>query len=127
MWVRENRQALNATPMVAIVGTREMTAFGGGVDTVFPAASRPLAQALLNDGRALVSEQLPGTSPSGPTLVAHNRLQSGLAQAVIIAIQPCTPPVSRCCKTSPCSASVRYPHFVGLNPLVVAGALGRVG
>jgi DNA processing protein len=55
---------------------------GGGVD-------RPrdpkLAQAILDAGGLLMSEQPPGAPSSPQTLVARNRLQSGLAGAVLVA------------------------------------------
>ncbi len=55
-----------------------------GLDTVAPASNRKLAdQILANDG-ALISEHEPGVPPRPPEFVRRNRIQSGLALCSII-------------------------------------------
>jgi DNA processing protein len=56
-----------------------------GVDLIYPASNRPLAERILAHPRsALVSEFYPGTRASAPLFPARNRLISGLAQATIV-------------------------------------------
>lgn len=43
-----------------------------------------LAEAIVNGGGAIVSEQRPGTVPTAPTLVARNRLITALSAGVVI-------------------------------------------
>jgi DNA processing protein len=67
------------------VGLPTVAVLGSGVDVPTPAAHRDLARQILHDGGALVSEVPLGTTPSARTLVARNRLQSGFADAVVVA------------------------------------------
>lgn len=64
-------------------GQPTVAVLGGGIDRPTPAANVDLAAAIVDAGGALLSEQPPGTEPSGPTLVARNRLQSGLSSVVL--------------------------------------------
>jgi len=54
------------------------------LDRIVPALNRKLAQSILDNGGALVSEYAPGTVPQKQYFIARNRLMSGLAQAVLI-------------------------------------------
>jgi DNA processing protein len=65
--------------------TQTVAVMGGGLDSVYPAANRELAAAIIDKGGALVSEQPFGARPNAGNLIARNRLQSGLAAAVIVA------------------------------------------
>ncbi len=56
---------------------------GSGVLNVYPPGNRPLAQAIVGRG-ALLSEVHPSAQPKPSTLVARNRIISGLCQAVIV-------------------------------------------
>ena len=67
------------------VGLPTVAVLGSGVDVPTPAAHRDLARHILDEGGALVSEVALGTTPSARTLVARNRLQSGFADAVVVA------------------------------------------
>jgi DNA processing protein len=58
---------------------------GSGVDVPSPDVNRPLAEELLVAGGGLIAEVPPGSKPSSRALVARDRLQSGLAFAVVIA------------------------------------------
>jgi DNA processing protein len=60
-----------------------LAVLGGGVEKVYPAAHRELALAIVDQGGAMVSEQPPGTPPLPRHLVARNRIQTGLAVAVV--------------------------------------------
>lgn len=66
------------------VGTPTIAILGCGLDTVTPAQNRGLAHEILDAGGSVISEQPFGTAPSARTLVARNRLQSGLAQALLV-------------------------------------------
>ncbi len=56
---------------------------GSGVLNVYPSGNRPLAQAIVARG-ALLSEVHPSAQPKPSTLVARNRIISGLCQALIV-------------------------------------------
>ena len=57
---------------------------GSGLDSIAPRQHRELGDQILQQGGALVSEQPFATRASGRTLVARNRLQTGLADAVLV-------------------------------------------
>lgn len=57
---------------------------GCGLDAVSPLQHRDLANQILEAGGMLVSEQPCGTEPGPRTLVARNRLQSGLANSLLV-------------------------------------------
>lgn len=66
-------------------GLSTVAVLGSGVDSPTPREHRRLADEILEAGGALVAEVPPGTSPSARTLVARNRLQSGMSDAVVVA------------------------------------------
>jgi len=55
-----------------------------GLDTVYPAVNRKLADRILDAGGMLVSEYPPGTELRANQLVERDRLQSALSRAVIV-------------------------------------------
>lgn len=55
-----------------------------GLDMVQPAASRPLAEQVLDTKGCLVSEYVIGTSPRRNSFVERDRIQSGLSDAVFV-------------------------------------------
>lgn len=63
---------------------RTVAVLGSGLDVVTPREHRELAERILAAGGALLSEQAPGTPPSAGSLVARNRLQAGLSQALLV-------------------------------------------
>lgn len=54
------------------------------VDNVVPMSHRSLAQQILNQGGAIISEYVSGIPPQKQNFIARNRIMSGLADAVII-------------------------------------------
>ena len=64
-------------------GGRSLAVLGSGLGRIFPPENRELAERIAASG-ALVSEQPIGTGASGPTLMARNRITSGLAKATIV-------------------------------------------
>ncbi|GAB4420823.1 MAG: DNA-processing protein DprA [Anaerolineae bacterium] len=64
-------------------GGRTVAVLGSGVCAVYPPGNRALAGQIVRRG-ALLSETHPDASPAAPTLVARNRLISGLSRAVIV-------------------------------------------
>lgn len=63
--------------------TATLAVLGGGVDRIYPAAHRELATAIIDQGGAMISEHPPGAPALPHHLVARNRIQTGLAVAVV--------------------------------------------
>lgn len=57
----------------------------GGLDRIYPAQNKELAAAIVEQGGALVSEQRWGARPQRSSFVQRNRIQTGLAAAVVVA------------------------------------------
>lgn len=55
-----------------------------GVDSIYPATNRQLAQNILAQGGAIMSEYAPGTPARDFQFLARNRLVSGLADILIV-------------------------------------------
>jgi len=67
------------------VGAPTIAILGNGLDRVYPKVNEPLAQRIVANGGLLLSE-LPFEAPPVPrNLIARDRLQSGLAAAVVVA------------------------------------------
>ncbi len=64
-------------------GGRTIAVLGSGVDVIYPAESRKLAQAVIERG-ALVSEYALGTRPEAGNFPPRNRIISGLSLGVVI-------------------------------------------
>jgi DNA processing protein len=56
---------------------------GCGVDAIYPIRNRELAEQIVAEG-AIYAEVPPGTLPSPGTLMARNRLISGLSKAIFV-------------------------------------------
>jgi DNA processing protein len=54
------------------------------LDNIVPVYNRRLAEQILEQGGALVSEYAPGEYPAKQNFIARNRLMSGLAQVILI-------------------------------------------
>ncbi len=55
-----------------------------GVDIIYPATNKELAQNILNSGGAIISEYEPGTEARDFQFLARNRIVSGLSDAVVV-------------------------------------------
>lgn len=56
----------------------------GGIGRIYPSENVPLADAIVAQGGALVSEQAPMTEPAARLFPLRNRIVSGLARAVVV-------------------------------------------
>lgn len=66
------------------VGGVGIAVLAHGLDKVYPAANRDLANRLVEQGGCLVSEYPVGTKPSRSAFVERDRIQSGLSEAVLV-------------------------------------------
>lgn len=64
-------------------GGRTLAVLGSGVDCIYPAEHRRLAEKIMENG-ALISDYPPGTPPEAGNFPPRNRIISGLSLAVII-------------------------------------------
>ncbi|MEL6209084.1 MAG: DNA-processing protein DprA, partial [Pseudomonadota bacterium] len=56
----------------------------GGIDVIYPAENGDLAERIVVEGGALISECPPGTIPAGRHFPRRNRLVSGLSEGVVL-------------------------------------------
>lgn len=68
-------------------GGRTIAVLGSGVDIIYPAEHRGLADAILENG-ALISDYAPGRKPDAPNFPARNRIISGLSLGVVVIEAP---------------------------------------
>lgn len=65
-------------------GGTAIAVLASGPDTIYPSAHRSLAQRIIDQGGALVSEYPPGTVAYKTNFIARNRIVSGLSDGVLI-------------------------------------------
>jgi DNA protecting protein DprA len=63
--------------------TLTIAVLAGGLDRVYPKENTELADAIVDQGGAIVAEVPPGARPQKSSFVARNRLQTGLSAAVV--------------------------------------------
>jgi DNA processing protein len=61
-----------------------LAVLAGGLDYLHPVSNRQLAEGILENGGAILSEYAPGVSPHKSHFIARNRIVSGLADALIV-------------------------------------------
>ncbi len=65
-------------------GLPTVAVFGCGLDILYPASNRTLAQEILSAGGAWVSEYPAGTQPTRYTFPQRNRIVAGLCQGIVV-------------------------------------------
>ena len=65
-------------------GSKTIAVMPCGLDTIYPASHRNLAEQILRSGGALISEYPSGTAPFKNNFIARNRIVSGISDGVLI-------------------------------------------
>ncbi len=68
----------------AALNTGTIAVFAGGLDHIYPRENRELAQAIIQNNGALISEMPLGAEPRARDFPRRNRLVSGLARGVLV-------------------------------------------
>lgn len=76
-------RGIDAAAHEAALKTGTIAVFGGGVDRIYPAENKTLAEDILKQG-LILSEQPMGLQPQARHFPARNRIISGLARAVVV-------------------------------------------
>jgi DNA processing protein len=66
------------------IGAPTIAVLGGGLERIYPAENKTLANQIIDSGGTLISEQAFGVPPRPNHLIARDRIQSGLVAAVLI-------------------------------------------
>lgn len=65
-------------------GGTTIAVLAGGLDKIYPASHKGLAEKIINNGGAILSEYEIGSAPQKFTFLERNRIVSGLADAVVV-------------------------------------------
>lgn len=65
-------------------GGKTIAVLGNGLSSIYPSTNRSLAEDIIRNGGALLSEYSEGTPPIGFRFLERNRIVSGLSDAVVI-------------------------------------------
>ena len=69
----------------ALIGLgKTIAVLGCGADVIYPPENEALYRRILENGGAVISEYVPGTTPSSGNFPARNRIISGMADGVLI-------------------------------------------
>ncbi|QEX16350.1 hypothetical protein FRZ44_16430 [Hypericibacter terrae] len=77
-------RGIDAAAHQGALATGTIAVFAGGLDQVYPPEHDSLAQAILDQGGALISEMPLGTEPQARHFPRRNRLVSGLSRGVLV-------------------------------------------
>jgi DNA processing protein len=77
-------RGIDTAAHIAALDTGTIAVLGGGVDVLSPAENTKLAEDIVAQGGARISEQPMGLQPQARHFPARNRIISGLSQAVIV-------------------------------------------
>ncbi len=111
-------------------GGRTIAVLGSGVDQIYPAQNRALAQAIMSNG-ALVSEYPLGTRPEANNFPPRNRIISGLSRGIVIieagqrsgALITASFAADQGRDVFAVPGSILHPGSVGCNELIRQGAI----
>ncbi len=65
-------------------GGKTIAVLGSGIDWIYPAANKKLANDILENGGTIISEFLPGSKPDAGNFPVRNRIVSGLSRGVLV-------------------------------------------
>jgi DNA processing protein len=77
-------RGIDTSAHIAALKTGTIAVFGGGVDVLYPIENAKLAEDIVAQGGARISEQPMGLQPQARHFPARNRIISGMARAVIV-------------------------------------------
>ncbi|TNE72925.1 DNA-protecting protein DprA [bacterium] len=65
-------------------GGKTVAVLGSGIDWIYPAANKKLADKIVESGGAIITEFVPGTKPDAGNFPTRNRIVSGLSLGVLV-------------------------------------------
>ncbi len=77
-------RGIDAAAHTASLSTGTVAVLAGGLDRIYPEGNRPLAESIVENGGALVTEMPVGWEPRARDFPRRNRLVSGLSLGVVV-------------------------------------------
>lgn len=65
-------------------GGLTVAVLGSGIDNIYPGSNRKLAESIIENGGAVLSEFPPGTNPDAGNFPVRNRIVSGMSMGVLV-------------------------------------------
>jgi DNA processing protein len=65
-------------------GGKTVAVLGSGIDVIYPAKNKPIADRIIENNGAVITEYPPGTAPDAVNFPGRNRIVSGMSRGVLV-------------------------------------------
>ncbi len=65
-------------------GGKTVAVLGSGIDVIYPYKNKPIAERIIENGGAVITEYPPGTPPDAVNFPGRNRIVSGMSRGVLV-------------------------------------------